>query len=129
MENTDFVKECIATQINDVIKREILSFDELFNLKYPAQVKEDSKWMFFFSKFEIFAKTKKDFNMRVWNGHHPPEKNTSEHICPTGTKVRIWMVSRMGDIGITDNMVDPKGYDCRGVDNADLEDWEFIRKY
>ena len=73
----------------------------------------------------VTAITKKDFEMKVWNGIHPVEENTTTHICKAGTRVRVWMVSRFGDAGITDNLKNPKGYDCRGVDvDKDLEDIE-----
>ena len=81
-----------------------------------------------FAKFDIFAKTKVDFNMKVWNGKHPYEENVTEHICKPGTKVRVWMVSRFEDIGITDNLINPRGYDCRGVKNEELYDWEITRQ-
>ena len=126
MENTQFVKDCQNANLNEVIKRPTLSFDELFNLKYPAEVKDDPAQIFFWNKFEIYAITKKDFKMMVWQGHgKKPE--FIDHICKAGTKVRVWMVSKMGDIGITDNLINPVGYDCRGIDNNDLYDWEFIR--
>ncbi|MFA5366689.1 MAG: hypothetical protein WC333_02295 [Dehalococcoidia bacterium] len=127
IENTQFVKDCQATPLDGIVKRETLTFDELFNLKYPAEVEQDPTAMFLWGRFEIHARTKKDFEMHVWNGTHPVEKNTTEHICKAGTKVRVWMVSRMGDLGITDNLKDPHGYDCRGVEAEDLYDWEFVR--
>jgi hypothetical protein len=59
--------------------------------------------------------------MYVWNGKYSEAKDYANHTCPKGTKVRIWMVSRFGDIGITDNLIDPKGYDAR-VDPEFLTD-------
>jgi len=77
--------------------------------------------------YEIYAKTKNDFKMTVWNGNHPVEGNCSYHTCKAGTRVRIWMVSRFGDVGITDNLINPKGYGARGIDaDTDLYDYEFI---
>ena len=61
----------------------------------------------------IYAVTTEDVEMHVWNGKHCEDKDFARHICPAGTKVRIWMVSRFGDIGITDNLIDPVGYDAR----------------
>jgi hypothetical protein len=127
--DTPFVTECISAKVGDVIKRDTLTFDELFNLMYPANYLKDMRLRFTFSHFEITAVTKKDFEMSVWNGKHEPsvEANSKKHICKAGTKVRVWMVSRFGDCGITDNLVNPKGYDCRGVECEDLTDWEFNR--
>ncbi len=65
--------------------------------------------------------------MSVWNGIHPVEENTAKHICKAGTKVRVWMVSRFGDVGVTDNLETPKGYDVRGLNaDVDLIDYEFV---
>jgi hypothetical protein len=62
--------------------------------------------------YEIYAKTTKDINSIL-----------------AGTKVRVWMVSRFGDLGITDNLINPTGYDVRGIDaDEDLVDYEFIEK-
>jgi hypothetical protein len=37
------------------------------------------------------------------------------------------MVTRMGDAGITDNLINPRGYNARGLDaDVDLIDYEFI---
>jgi hypothetical protein len=77
--------------------------------------------------YDIYAKTTKDLEMNVWNGIHPFEQNTTKHICKAGTKVRVWMVSRFGDVGVTDNLENPKGYDVRGLDaDIDLTDYEFL---
>lgn len=63
--------------------------------------------------------------MRIWNGHGAnPE--FSIHICPKDTKILVWMVSRLGDVGITDNLVDTKGYDCRTEIN-NLYNWEITK--
>lgn len=86
------------------------------------ELKSTQEWY----KYKIYAKTTKDFEMHVWNGKHPVESNTTKYICNAGTKVIIWMVSRFGDVGITDDLIDPIGYNARGV-NADLDltDYEF----
>lgn len=127
MYNTDFVKDCQLAVSKQVINRDTLSFEELFNLKYPVEVKETPSAMSFWYKFTIYAKTKKDFTMSVWNGKYPVDQNINKHICEAGNKVRVWMVSRLGDIGITDNLDNPNGYDCRGVKIDDLYDWEIIK--
>lgn len=125
--NTGFVELCKQVAVGDTIKRESLSFEELFNLKYPVESYDfESEHKFIWYKFQITATTLKDFPMKVWNGHNADPEYT-EHVCPTGTKVLIWMVSRFGDIGITDNLTDPKGYDCRGVEEFELTNWEFLK--
>lgn len=86
-------------------------FEKLWKLK------ADRQW---WSKV-ITARVKQDCKMSVWNGIHPPEENTTEHVCKAGTRVRVWMVSRFGDVGITDNLDEPHGYDAR-VEPDILED-------
>ena len=77
--------------------------------------------------YEIFAKLKKDVNMNVWNGKHPVDSNITTHVCKYGTKVRVNMVSRFGDVGITEDLNKKFGYDARGLDaDTDLYDYEFI---
>lgn len=69
------------------------------------------------------AELDKDVTMRVWNGTHPPDKNTTEHTATKGTTVLIWMMSRFGDIGVTDNL-DAHCYHAR-VEPTALVNWRF----
>lgn len=106
-------------------------FYKLWDIMCVKKWKEEDKDKMSWSDYEIYAKTTKDFTMSVWNGSHDPsvEKNCKDHICKAGTRVRVWMVSRMGDAGITDNLINPKGYDVRGIDaDTDLTDYEFVLK-
>ena len=89
------------------------NFEELWKLKCDSGL----GW---FSKI-ITARVKKDVEMHVWNQRHPVEENTAVHICKAGTRVRVWMVSRFGDVGVTDNLDNPHGYDAR-IDPEDIED-------
>lgn len=86
------------------------------------EMKANHTWF----NYEVYATTTKELEMCVWNGTHPVEKNTTRHLCPAGSRVRVWMVSRFGDAGVTDNLTNPKGYDIRGLDaDKDLKDYEF----
>jgi len=87
-----------------------LTFDELFALKASRE----------FYKKTIHATTLEDVEMHVWDGQHPVTFTT--HICPAESRVRVWMVSRLGDVGITDNP-NPNGYDAR-VDIGILTNFE-----
>lgn len=99
--------------------------EKLYRLKRGFKDKSNNLKNWY--SYNIFAKTTKDFEMDVWNGCHPVEENTSKHVCKSGTKVRVWMISRFGDVGITDNLENPTGYDTRGVNpETDLIDYEFI---
>ena len=105
------------------------AFFKMWDLKCVQKWKPEDKDKKGWDDFEIYAKTTKDVTMSVWNGNHHPsvEANCKEHICKAGTIVRVWMVSRFGDAGITDNLINPKGYDARGIDaDTELTDYEFI---
>ena len=69
------------------------------------------------------AELTEDVVMHVWNGTHPPDKNTTEHTVKKGTTVLIWMMSRFGDIGITDNL-EAHCYHAR-VQPTVLVNWRF----
>lgn len=82
-------------------------------------------WQYKLTMFDYFitATIKQDVEMLVCNKRHPVDENTTKHICKAGSKVRIWMVSRFGDCGITDNLDNAHGYDSR-VDPEILENIE-----
>lgn len=110
-----------------ITREENPAFFKLWDLKCVRRWKEEQKHLKDWYSYEIYAKTNKDLTMNVWNGQHPVESNCKEHICKAGTRVRVWMVSRFGDVGVTDNLKNPKGYDVRGLDaDVDLTDYEFI---
>jgi hypothetical protein len=110
-------------------KKENPNFFKLWELKCVQRWRDDSKDIKDWNSYEIYAKTTKDLEMCVWNGIHPVENNITKHVCKTGTKVRVWMVSRFGDVGVTDNLETPNGYDVRGLDaDKDLTDYEFIER-
>lgn len=103
------------------------NFMKLWALKSVQRWKDGMEHLKDWYSYEIYAKTTKDFEMSSWNGTHPVNENTTKHICKAGSRVRVWMVSRFGDIGVTDNLETPKGYDVRGLDaDVDLTDFEFI---
>jgi hypothetical protein len=67
----------------------------------------------------VTAELTEDVEMRVWNRRHGAEYVETKHIASKGTRVLIWMNSRFGDFGITDNTKNPClddgpcGYDAR----------------
>ena len=110
---------------------ETVTFNDLHILKnhYSMKNKVIAKFQVPWYKYEIYAYLKKDIQMKVWNQKHPVEENITKHIATKGTKVRVWMVSRLGDIGVTDNIENPMGYDARGLDpEVDLHKWTFKHK-
>ena len=52
----------------------------------------------------------RDVPFSKWNGHNAP---ATTGIWPAGTTVKIVMVSRFGDFGITDNVNAEHGYHAR----------------
>ncbi len=101
-------------------------FEKLFELKnlhtmkrlYPLKYGENVKTWY---DYNITAVTTQDIEMRVWNG----TRETENHICKKGTRARVTMVSRFGDVGITDNMDRPNGYDVRVDPDKHLTDYKF----
>jgi hypothetical protein len=72
----------------------------------------------YYQDFEAYAKLTCDVEMRYWQGHGANPEYIN-HTAPAGTRVRIWMVSRFGDAGVTDKP-NPNGYDARvGWDSLD----------
>lgn len=127
----------IVNGYNEYVKKKPKVFNEynnpmffrLWELKcsFPKRFESGATAKKDWYSYEIYAKTKKDVEMSVWNGNHPVEENSTTHICKAGTKVRIWMVSRFGDVGITDNITNPTGYGARNIDpDTELTDFEFI---
>lgn len=75
----------------------------------------------------VYANLVEDTQMREWNGKHPVDQNTTEHIAPAGAPVLVTMASRFGDVGIRDrNLVPPSdGYTAR-LDPSKLTNWRMI---
>lgn len=120
--NLKFVDDCINLPIGKSINLDQLTYNELFNLKYPEGFMDKIELMDIFYMLKITAHIKKDVKMLVWN-QLKPEFTT--HICPANSQVLVWMVSRLGDVGITDNLNNPIGYDAR-IDCNDLYNWKII---
>lgn len=98
---SEFIDKCIALDINQELIYDNLSFDMIYGLKYQYPLNYKSHWY----KFEIHARLK-------------------DHIknIPKDSLVRVWMVSRFGDVGITSNINNPRGYDAR-ISPNDLYEW------
>lgn len=65
------------------------------------------------------GKLKEPCRLGTWHGHGATPEWTYRYV-PAGTLVKIVMVSRMGDVGITDNLDAENGYKARLL----LEDLE-----
>jgi hypothetical protein len=62
-----------------------------------------------------FVTTTAAVPMRSWNGNHFPsvEANTTTEMVPAGTVLKIVMVSRFGDCGLSDDLTADYGYGLR----------------
>lgn len=60
-----------------------------------------------------FVTAFKPMQMSHWNGQHPPEKNTTYTPVNPGDTLRIVMVSRFGDCGLTTDLTATHGYGLR----------------
>ena len=47
----------------------------------------------------------KDVIGEEWNGRHPVEENVTHRVLPTGSRVKVTVVSRFYDCGITDDLL------------------------
>jgi hypothetical protein len=109
--------------ILDTTEKESM-YDSLWKLK------ASNEWF----KYKIHATTTRDITMFHHDPNAPFRYDTPnpyiESICPKGTRVRVWMVSRFGDVGVTDNIENPIGYNVRGLDaDKDLTNYEIVKLY
>ena len=51
--------------------------------------------------------------LHKWNGSHPPEQNMTDVVVQPGATLKIVMVSRLGDVGLTDDLDAENGYHLR----------------
>lgn len=81
------------------VKARSLETDEKGDLKdwYPNYV-------------QAFATVNEDTPYSIWNGHNKP---STDGTMPKGTRVRVVMASRFGDVGITRSLHRSTGYERR----------------
>jgi len=60
-----------------------------------------------------FMTTRSKVELHKWNQRHPYEENVTLVELPIGTRVKIVMASRLGDVGITDDLEAETGYHAR----------------
>lgn len=95
----------------------------------PPWIPKDAKWVPHYPHTWPwrYGKLKKDVIMEWYQGYWAKDEKTGEHgpvMVPeevkAGTKVKIVMVSRFGDIGITNKLDTDVGYGAR-VEFEDIE--------
>lgn len=70
-----------------------------------------------YEDYSGYVTTTEELELCKWNGMTPPEKNMTIEKVPPGTILKIVMVSRFGDCGLTDDLSADHGYHIR-------VDWE-----
>lgn len=80
----------------------------------PWVAHERSTWPF------RYMTTKEPITLRIWNQRRFGEPEYTDKALPPGTRVKIVMASRFGDVGITDDLTVENGYHLR-VDISELE--------
>jgi len=103
-------------------------FFKLWDIMCIKKWREEDRGKKGWDSYTFYATITKDVTMSVWNGKHEPsvQANCTKRICKAGTRVLIWMVSRLGDVGITDNLKDATGYNARVEADEYLTDLEII---
>lgn len=81
-------------------------------LKAPATLipwvpHERATWPF------CYMTTKEPMTLHIWNQRRHDEPEYTDKPLPVGTRVKIVMVSRFGDVGITDDLTAENGYHLR----------------
>lgn len=60
-----------------------------------------------------YCTTARELTLKEWNGTHPVDENTAEIIMPVGSTLKVVMVSRFGDMGLTRHLDTTHGYSIR----------------
>jgi hypothetical protein len=79
--------------------------DALINELYAAKAR--------FQNTHAYVTTTEPLPMTDWNGRHPVEENTTKRTIPAGSTLKVVMVSRFGDCGLTDDLAADNGYGLR----------------
>lgn len=80
----------------------------------PWVAHEPATWPF------RYMTTKEPMTLKIWNQRRRNEPEYTDKPLPVGTRVKIVMASRFGDVGITDDLAAEHGYHLR-VDIGELE--------
>ena len=89
-------------------------FNELYRLKSE------------FKPYAAYCTTVKTLPLQDWNGKHPVEENVTYRDVSPGTVLRIVMVSRFNDFGVTDELDREHGYKLRlGLDTDAVTDFRW----
>jgi hypothetical protein len=81
---------------------------------FPWVPHERATWPF------RYMTTKAPLSLSIWNQRRANEPEYTEKPLPIGTRVKIVMVSRFGDVGITDDLTADNGYHLR-IDIPELD--------
>ncbi len=110
----------------------MIDIDENTHRKLPEPEKQILEELFKRKEnrksIHAYVTTTTNLPMRRWNGTHPVEENSKTDIIPKGSTLKVVMVSRLGDFGVTDNLEAEHGYGLRlDFDSAAFENLRFQR--
>lgn len=70
-----------------------------------------------------YVTTTEEMSLTDWDGNHPYEEHTKVYNVPAGTTLKVVMVSRLGDMGLTDKLNVQYGYKTRvDLDSTAIKD-------
>lgn len=76
-----------------------------------------------------FCTSAEEVTLHKWNQRHPVKDNTADVKVPAGTILKIVMISRFGDIGLTDDLEATHGYHLRvEPDSESIKDIRWVRQ-
>ena len=70
-----------------------------------------------------------DVTLGIWNGRHPPQENMTQVVVKKGSTLKIVMISRFGDVGLTNDLDAEHGYHTRvEPDDGSIVDIRWTRE-
>lgn len=77
-----------------------------------------------FESYCGYVTTAKPLTLKKWNGKYPVSDENHENVeVPPNTTLKIVMVSRLGDLGLTDDLKAVSGYHIRvDIDSDSIKD-------
>lgn len=118
-----------ALKVGETLAIDKISISDLMELRFPQNYEQRmiSRYepIHPIEAYKIIAQLNKPVETIMWNWQHPYAQNTISKTLPADTLVRVTMVSRLGDIGITEQLDATNGHDariqCQNIKNISIE--------
>lgn len=123
------INQIKALKVGETLAIDKISISDLMELRFPENYEQRIinryEPIHPIEAYKIIGTLNKPVETIMWNWEHPYAKNTTTKTLPVGTHVRVIMVSRLGDIGITERLEATNGYDariqCQNINNIVIE--------